>query len=142
MNHINGIGGAFIFSNDAARLAQWYEDNLGMKFEGDPEYGAFYKVFFGLDPADTSRKLDTTFSIMKTVETLPERKVDVEPDSMYGDQPFMVNFRVTDLDDFLKELAAKGIKPIKRQDESYGKFAWIRDIDGNRVELYEPITRE
>lgn len=141
MNQINGIGGAFIFSNDAARLAKWYKDNLGIEFEGDPEYGAFYRVFFGLDPDDTSRKLDTTFSIMKATEILPERKTGVEPESMYGDQPFMVNFRVTDLDGFLKDLAAKRIKPIKRQDESYGKFAWIRDIDGNRVELYEPINR-
>lgn len=139
MNPINGIGGAFLFSNDATRLAQWYEDNLGFKFDGSAEYGAFYQMFYGLDPSDPQRKLDTTFSIMKATVPLPKRKIDSEPDNMYGDQSFMVNFRVTDLDEFLKDLAAKGIEPIKRQDESYGKFAWIRDLDGNRVELYQPL---
>ena len=59
---------------------------------------------------------------------------------MYGDQSFMVNFRVTDLDAFLNDLKQKRIEPIKREDESYGKFAWVRDIDGNRVELYQPLT--
>jgi predicted enzyme related to lactoylglutathione lyase len=53
----------------------------------------------------------------------------------------MINYRVDDLDALLKDLEAKGvwIDP-KRQDEGYGKFAWIQDCDGNRVELWQPIA--
>ena len=60
---------------------------------------------------------------------------------MYGDQPFMVNFRVRDLDALMTHLASNGIDAIKRMDDVYGRFAWIRDVDGNRVELYEPPTQ-
>jgi catechol 2,3-dioxygenase-like lactoylglutathione lyase family enzyme len=56
-----------------------------------------------------------------------------------GNQAVMINYRVDDLDALLAELAAAGvwIDP-KRQDESYGRFAWIKDRDGNRVELWQP----
>jgi len=140
MSHIDGVGGAFIFSHDARTLAQWYRDYLGMTLEGVEEYGAFYQVFYGLDPDDHSRRLDTTFSIMPAAKSLPPpRKDDHESDNMYGDQPFMVNLRVRDLDGLIAEMEAKGVAIIKRQDEVYGKFAGIRDSDGNRIELYEPI---
>jgi catechol 2,3-dioxygenase-like lactoylglutathione lyase family enzyme len=136
---IDGIGGAFIFTNDPERLANWYREHLGMEFEGDAEFGAFYRVFWGLDPDDRRRKLDTTFSIMKAKVELPVRGEGPEPESMYGDQPFMVNLRVRDLGAALESLSAKGIKPIKRSDYDYGLFAWVRDADGNRIELYQPI---
>ncbi len=141
MNHISGIGGAFIFSNDPDRLARWYADHLGFTFEGAPDSGAYYQMFFGLDPNDASRKLDTTFAIMKATVPVEASIPDAgEPDNMYGDQPYMINIRVNDLDRLLADLATKNIHPIKRQDESYGKFAWVRDADGNRLELYEPLT--
>lgn len=141
MNHISGVGGAFIFSNDPGRLARWYTDHLGLRFEGDAQSGTYYQMFFGLDPADPAKKLDTTFAIMKAIVPLQSSRPDgPEPENMYGDQPFMINLRVQDLDAVLADLAAKEIYPIKRQDESYGKFAWIRDADGIRIELYEPLT--
>jgi catechol 2,3-dioxygenase-like lactoylglutathione lyase family enzyme len=143
MKQINGVGGAFIFSNDARRLSEWYHKNLGLDFEGDEAYGAYYRVFFGLDPDNPSRKLDTTFAIMQARIDLPQSPAhDQEPDDMYGDQSFMINLRVNDLDQLLTDLGAGGITAIKRQDEDYGKFAWIRDVDGNRIELYEPVLAE
>ena len=52
----------------------------------------------------------------------------------------MVNFRVQKMDELLAELAAKGVRiDEKRQDESYGRFAWIYDIEGNKIELWEPL---
>ncbi len=111
-----------------------------MEFEGSEEFGAFYRVFWAVDPDNSSRKLDTTFSIMKAGIPLERRVPQEEPEQMYGDQPFMVNLRVLDLDALLEHLAAKGVRPIRRQDESYGRFAWIRDGDGNRVELYQPLS--
>jgi catechol 2,3-dioxygenase-like lactoylglutathione lyase family enzyme len=136
---IEGIGGAFIFSNEPKQLAGWYRDHLGIEFEGGDESGTFYTMYWGLDPEDHSRKLDSTFAIMQAKVPLPESGGGPEPDDMYGDQPFMVNLRVRDLDALLGGLAAKGIEPIKREDYDYGRFAWVRDLDGNRIELYQPI---
>ena len=148
MSLIDGIGGAFVFSNDAQKLADWYSEHLGFEFEGSAEFGAFYQMFWGKASDDPDRKIDTTFSIMQAKVELPSSGLgigpgaDEEPESMYGDQSFMVNLRVTDVDAVLDHLAAKGVEPLKRQDESYGRFAWIRDGDGNRVEIYQPLAIE
>ncbi len=142
MAMIDGVGGAFVFSNDPEKLADWYREHLGFEFEGSAEFGAFYHVFWALDPEDASRRMDTTFAIMKAEIELDSEAPDEEPESMYGDQPFMVNLRVQDLDLVLAQLAAKDVVPIKHVDEGYGIFAWIRDGDGNRVELYQPGVAE
>ncbi len=57
-----------------------------------------------------------------------------------GNQAVMINYRVDDLDALLAHLAAAGvwIDP-ERMNESYGRFAWIKDCDGNRVELWQPL---
>jgi predicted enzyme related to lactoylglutathione lyase len=60
----------------------------------------------------------------------------------FGESPqtFMLNFRVDDLDGLLAGLAAAGVRiDPKREDHSYGRFAWIWDLEGNRVELWQPI---
>jgi catechol 2,3-dioxygenase-like lactoylglutathione lyase family enzyme len=137
---IDGIGGAFIFSNDAQRLADWYGEYLGLEFEGSAEHGAFYQMFWGLDVVDPTQKIPTTFSIMQAKMALEEKSVDAEPEDMYGDQPFMVNLRVRDIDAVLESLSSKGVEAIKREDYDYGRFAWVRDLDGNRVELYQPLA--
>ena len=139
MSLIDGVGGAFVFSNDAEKLAEWYREHLGLELEGSVESGAFYQVFIGLDPEDTERKIDTTLAIMQAKVDLLSTSVDGEPDSMYGDQAFMLNLRVTDLPAVLAHLADRGVEPIKTTDEGYGLFAWIRDGDGHRVELYQAV---
>lgn len=139
MSLIDGVGGAFVFSEDPQRLAAWYGDYLGMVFEGSAEFGAYYQVFWGLDPAEPTRRLDTTFSIMRARQSVSQPAPDVEPKSMYGDQPFMVNLRSRDLDALVAHLEAKGVRILGRQNEPYGKFAWVRDADGNRVELYQAL---
>ncbi|KPK63522.1 MAG: hypothetical protein AMS21_06620, partial [Gemmatimonas sp. SG8_38_2] len=126
---IDGVGGAFIFSSDPERLAKWYQEHLDLSFERAGE-GAFYQMFWGLDPEDPSRKMDTTFAIMQASVPIPKHEGGPEPESMYGDQPFMVNLRVRDLGAVLDHLAGRGVKPIQRQDEEYGCFAWVRDADG------------
>lgn len=139
MNLVDGIGGAFVFSEDPERLAQWYADKLGMQFEGDAEFGAFYQVFWGLDPDDPDRRQDTTFAIMRARVPVARELPESEPEQMYGDQPFMLNLRVRDINQLLEHLVERDVLPISTQDESYGRFAWIRDGDGNRVELYQPL---
>ena len=56
-----------------------------------------------------------------------------------SEQPFMINLRVDDLDGMLADLQAKGIAPLGRQDEDYGRFAWILDCDGIKVELWQQL---
>ncbi len=51
---------------------------------------------------------------------------------------FMLNFAVDDLDAFLTRIAAKGVKTLKREDSDFGKFAWIVDPDGTKIELWQP----
>lgn len=140
MSSVNGVGGAFIFSADPKSLARWYWETLGIEFEGDGTGEMFYKVYLALDPRDTARTFDTTFAILKAKIPLTQRVPEVEPQSMYGDQPFMVNLRVDDLGALLAQLEANGIPILGREDLAYGKFAWIRDLDGNRVELYQPLA--
>ena len=55
----------------------------------------------------------------------------------------MINYRVDDLDGLLKNLAAAGVTiDPKRDDYSYGRFAWITDLEGNRVELWQPLPKD
>ena len=140
MNLVDGVGGAFIFSENPGRLADWYAEHLGIEFEGGEEFGAFHVRFVAVDPEDSGWIADTTFAIMKAKAPVP--RMTPHPGSsqeeMYGDQPFMVNLRVRDLDAVLAALAERGIEPLRRDDEGYAVFAWIRDLDGNRVELYQP----
>ena len=136
---INGLGGAFVFSHRPADLAAWYTEHLGFTFEGSAEFGAFYQMFWTLDPDDPAQRRDTTFSIMKAHASTEHPVPEEEPDSMYGDQPFMVNLRTDDLDALVAHLETKGVSILKQEDEPYGRFAWIRDPDGHRIELYQPI---
>ena len=138
MPWINGLGGAFVFSNEPKRLADWYADIFDLAFEGGDTF--FYHVFWSLDSDHPDRRRDTTFSIIQATTPLPHRAPEEEPESMYGDQPFMVNLRTDDLDALLDRLDARGVPIIQQQNEPYGKFAWIRDPDGHRVELYQPLA--
>ena len=134
---VEGVGGVFVFSNDPQRLANWYREHLGIPLQGSAEHGYFYHAFQAVASDTPSRRLDTNFSVMRATVDLPKPEI-AEEAHMYGDQPYMVNFQVGDLDATLAFLAAKGIEPIKREEYPYGRFAWVRDGDGNRIELYEP----
>ncbi len=134
---IEGLGGVFVFTEDVPRLADWYARAFGLVFQGDPASGV-YLQFFARDDEYPERRVDTTFSILRAERPMPT--VDREgwdPSSMYGDQPYMVNLRVRDLEELLAHLRAEGIEILGSQDEPYGRFAWVIDPDGHRIELYE-----
>lgn len=137
MAHVNGIGGCFLFSEDPKRLCEWYAAAFELTFE---TYGAdaFGLTFTAVDPEDATVKRQTVFSVMKAKSPVPAMPPNADPEDQYGDQPFMVNLRVDDLDATLAHLATLGVAPLGRMDESYGKFSWVRDPDGRRVELWEP----
>ena len=116
-----GIGGVFFRSADPEALYRWYERHLGLRREGDTAV-----VLRWADDAPTG---STVFAIFP------------RDTSYFGPsgQQFMVNVRVHDLDGLLARLAAEGVTiDPRREDYPYGRFAWIVDPDGNRVELWEP----
>ena len=119
MARITGIGGIFFRSADPKALAAWYRDTLGIVLE---EYGAAllrydapgHPEFVVWNPFAQ----DTTYFAPSTRE-------------------FMINFAVDDLEGMVAALEAKGVAVLGRQDESYGRFAWIQDPDGTKIELWE-----
>ena len=122
MERITGIGGIFFKSDDPKKLYEWYEKHLGIK--ADPQYGTMFEW-----QQKDGQPGGTVWSIFSR-------------ESKYFDPShagFMVNYRVENLDALLEALRAEGvwIDP-KREDHDYGRFAWIMDPDGNRVELWEP----
>jgi predicted enzyme related to lactoylglutathione lyase len=121
MARATGIGGIFFKAADPAATRTWYAEHLGIAID---DFGAT----FGADPDPAAVTIWSPFRV----------------DSDYfgaGPQEFMINFRVDDLDELLVSLAAKGVVGIGDPvDESYGKFAWIADCDGRRIELWEPKT--
>jgi len=132
MASVEGIGGVFIYSDDAARLAGWYENVLGIEMEPHPDGIGYYRVFPTRD-ADTSIiRENPVFAINQAQEKLAETG-----------RGFVINLRVDDLDEFFEQLRSKGVEIEDRILEwERGKHAWIGDLDGNRVELYEEILSD
>ncbi|MAT56509.1 MAG: glyoxalase [Ignavibacteriae bacterium] len=136
MKLTTGIGGTFIFSENPKELADWYTKMFGFNFEGGGS--AFYQVFINLDQEDQSKKIDFHFAIMKGNESY-KREVKEETDNMYGDQNYMLNIRTENIENLISHLTENGVVIIKTEDYDYGKFAWVRDPEGNRIELYQPL---
>ena len=124
MAKVTGLGGVFLRARDPKRLTAWYAEHWAAG-DGVGRRGVCVGGVRGAGRACGS-----------TVWSLFPSDTDYFGD---GEQAAMLNFRVDDLDALLTQLAAKGvwIDP-KRQDEANGRFAWIKDGEGNRVELWEP----
>ena len=120
MAKVTGLGGIFYKVEDPARTAAWYKDNLGI----GGEWGAMFP--WKRDESGEAYSLCSPFK--GTTDYF-------EPSG----SSFMINFRVDDLDAFTAELEGKGIGILGRQNEEYGKFAWIMDCDGIKIELWEQI---
>jgi predicted enzyme related to lactoylglutathione lyase len=124
MKRVVGIGGVFIKARDPGALKAWYRDHLGM----EPEvWGGM--AFHWNRPDGPGDKGATTWSVF-------------EQDSSYfapSSAPFMVNYIVPDLHALLAALRREGCDVDDKTEESeYGKFGWVMDPEGNRVELWEP----
>ncbi len=118
---VNGIGGVFFKVKDPEKTRNWYKEHLGLNTD---QYGTNFEW------RQADEGLDKGFT-----QWSPFRA-----DSDYFDGDFMLNYRVTDMTGLLKELESKGIEIIGEvQEHEYGKFAHIRDHDGHKVELWEPV---
>ena len=124
MARVTGIGGVFIKSSkDKKALADWYRDHLGLKFE---DWGG--SIIKWTD----DKQVDGGMTVWSTAE--PESKWFAPSESS-----FMINYRVDDLEGLLEQLKAAGVEIVgEPQDDFNGKFAWVMDPDGNKVELWEP----
>ena len=125
---VDGIGGVFLYANDAKTLSNWYAHHFGLRLETYEE-GKVYGTEFKYRRLSDSSKVDSTvFSISQAKTELPaERKECV------------INYRVRDLHAFVEQLKADGIEIEKTEDVDYGRFAWIKDPEGNKIELYQPL---
>ena len=113
MEKVTGIGGVFIKAENAPALRDWYRDHLGV--DVDPNYGG---TMFG----------ETAWTIFPAT-------------SKYFDKPCMINYRVSDLDAMLAQLREAGVTVDPKVDDSeFGRFGWIVDPEGNRIELWQPAT--
>ena len=114
-----GVGGVFLKASDPEKLAAWYAEHLGIPAQEGGSLAFDGPESFGM----------TVFAHFP------------ETTKYFGDGPqrAMINFRVDDLDGLLEQLAAANVRiDPNREDYSYGRFAWIWDPEGNRVELWEP----
>jgi predicted enzyme related to lactoylglutathione lyase len=124
MKRVTGIGGIFFKSNDPDTLREWYRDHLGI--ESDGANGASFPWREADNP---DREGLTVWS------AFPDNTRYFDPSSA----PFMINYRVANLDWLLAQLREEGVTVDPKIEEyKYGRFAWITDPEGNRIELWEP----
>ncbi len=139
---INGIGGVFIFSNNPQQLAEWYQKIFKLNFESFGGGETNFTVFWSKDDNLPKRRLDTTFAIMKAKKPIAEKVNNDDKTDIYGDRSFMLNLRVENMQQTLIRLERNNLEILSKSDESYGLFAWIFDLDGNRIELYQPVRED
>ena len=124
MKKVTGIGGVFFKCKDPEKIKEWYKTHLGLNTN---EYGA---TFEWRQDSDSSKKGSTTWN------PFAETSKYFEPST----KDFMINYRVENLEALVEELKKEGVTitdTIETYD--YGKFVHILDIEGNKVELWEPI---
>jgi predicted enzyme related to lactoylglutathione lyase len=123
MANVTGIGGVFFKCENPVILRNWYKEKLGIDSD---EYGKTF-LWNSTKPSEVGSTVWAPFT-QQTSYFEPSQK------------QFMINFRVDDLIELVGELQTKGVEIIEPIiEESYGKFAHILDLEGNKIELWEPV---
>ena len=119
-----GVGGVFFKSENPEETKKWYEDNLGLPTD---QYGTMFK----------SRDIDNPDEITYLQWSPFDKDTDYFDPSK---KDFMINYRVQNIADFVKVLIEKGITVLDEITEygEIGKFVHILDLEGNKIELWEP----
>lgn len=124
MRRVTGIGGIFFQARDPAALRAWYQKHLGV---GVQDWGGAAFTWTDAEGQPTGGT---------TIWSIGEAAGDHFAPST---APFMVNYRVADLAALVAALKAEGCVVLeKTEDSEYGKFAWVMDPEGHKVELWEP----
>ena len=121
MKRVTGIGGIFFKAKDPKALQAWYQKHLGLPVTPDG--------YIVLQWGEEGHSGYTVWSAM------PESTEYYAPSA----SPFMINYRVDDLDALLKVLREEGVEVVGEPEVyEYGKFGWVMDPEGNKIELWEP----
>ena len=121
---VTGLGGVFFKSENPDDLKKWYTENLGLDTD---QYGSMFKWRWPDDPDKIGYTQWSVFDA-KTDYLNPSKK------------DYMINFRVEHIEDLVEELKSNGMEVVGEiESYDYGKFAWVMDPDGNKVELWEPV---
>jgi predicted enzyme related to lactoylglutathione lyase len=127
MKRVTGIGGIFFKCDDPDRITEWYKKHLGIAAD---EHGA---TFEWRDSATPDKKCYTAWS------PFPKDSGYFTP----SEKPFMFNYMVENLEALLKTLREEGVQVVGNiEDYDYGKFGWIMDPEGNKIELWEPVDEK
>ena len=127
MKKVTGIGGIFFKCKDPAKMKEWYNKNLGMQTD---EYGTSFEWREGDNP---NKKGFTQWSPFE------QDTKYIEPST----KDFMINYRVENIEALVEELIKDGVNVVdKIEIYDYGKFVHIMDIEGNKIELWEPVDVE
>jgi predicted enzyme related to lactoylglutathione lyase len=119
---VTGIGGVFIKARDPKQMAAWYRTNLGIQTKNG------YADFDWREKENPERMGRTVWSLFPS-------------NSAYfgsSSSPYMINYRVANLDRMIEQLKRGGVAVEKVKDYDYGRFTWATDPEGNRIELWEP----
>ena len=128
MKRVTGIGGVFFKAKDPKALGAWYKRHLGVDVQS---WGG--AAFPWTDEAGEPVNGTTAWLIA------PADTKQFDPSA----SSFMVNYRVADLAALLQALRDEGCQVLDKTDDSeYGKFGWVIDPEGNKVELWEPPAGE
>lgn len=123
MKKVTGIGGIFFKCNDPEKMRNWYKTHLGFDTN---DYGA---TFEWKETTDSSKNGSTQWS------PFPESTKYFEPSA----KDFMINYRVADLEALVEELQKEGVTIVDQiETYDYGKFVHIMDMEGNKIQLWEP----
>ncbi|WP_312079058.1 VOC family protein [Chryseobacterium sp.] len=123
MKKVTGIGGIFFRAKDTNAVNDWYKKNLGL--ETSP-----YGVSFEWKDKETDKKATTQWA------PFAENTEYFEP----SQKEFMINYRVENLELLLEELKKEKVQILDEvQTYDYGKFVHILDLEGNKIQLWEPI---
>ena len=123
MKKVTGIGGIFFKCKDPNKMKEWYKKHLGLNTN---QYGTVFEWWQG---ADSSQKGFTQWS------PFGEKTKYFEPST----KDFMINFRVENLKSLVEELKKNGVTVVDTiETVEYGKFVHILDVEGTKVELWEP----
>jgi predicted enzyme related to lactoylglutathione lyase len=122
---VTGLGGVFLKYKDPKSTGEWYDRHLGLNFKGNS-----YQTFKWRERENPDTFGRTEFSLFKK-------------DSTYfapSEGEFMLNLRVENLEELLDILRGEGVTIVGDIEVyDYGKFGWILDPEGNKIELWEPI---
>jgi catechol 2,3-dioxygenase-like lactoylglutathione lyase family enzyme len=123
MKKVTGIGGIFFKCQDPNKMREWYRTHLGFDTN---DYGANFEWQQSADPEKTGSTQWSPFA---------ENTTYFEPST----KDFMVNYRVENLDALVEQLKGEGVTILDEIEGSeYGKFVHIMDLEGNKLELWEP----